>query len=177
MEEQVVKLETAKLAKEIGFDELCRLTYTQAGFVNGHPRNFGRNSETYYPSFSCMCPTQSFLQRWLREKYSIHITPKPFWDSELEQIVFDCEIIDIQDNFNEYSMETVYDTYETALEEGLIEALNKIKEMNLKEIKKEIIQDLNKELKKEIYPTKEEILKEELHGEDERIKDEYKDNE
>jgi len=115
MEDQLISFDTAKLAKEKG------LTYDEVGQSYSYNGEFtyGRNDEHFYPA-----PTQSVLQKWLREeknwfigielqlgKFAFHsyniITPNKNWD----------DIIESGGNF-------IYDNYEDALEAGLISALN-----------------------------------------------------
>lgn len=104
MKEELVSFETAKLAKEVGFNQ---------------PRD-----EVYEPDFICTAPTQSLLQRWLREEHNIHfwVYPKKV---KKGQVCFDFIFIDAE---NPFVPTHFYKTYEEALEEGLKEALIIIKE-------------------------------------------------
>lgn len=73
MIDQLVSFETAKLAKEKGFTgEKTNFVYTdtkeirkECGFMN-YPKNL-------FPTYIRL-PTQSQLQRWLREVHHIHIS-------------------------------------------------------------------------------------------------------
>ena len=109
MEEQLISFETAKLAKEKGFKRLCDFSYDEDGMITG-------NCEQAY---NFVAPTQSLLQKWLREKHKIHI--------ELQ-----CD-----SNYYKYFILIYYKTncvfslddsliYEEALEIGLQEALKLI---------------------------------------------------
>lgn len=109
MEEQLISFETAKLAKEKGFKRLCDFSYDEDGMIIG-------NCEQAY---NFVAPTQSLLQKWLREKHKIHI--------ELQ-----CD-----SNYYKYFILIYYKTncvfslddsliYEEALEIGLQEALKLI---------------------------------------------------
>ena len=70
MEEQLISFETAKLAKEKGFDWKFAGAYvnpekwvlSRGGHINNYNKFVG----------SITAPTQSLLQKWLREKYKIH---------------------------------------------------------------------------------------------------------
>lgn len=75
MKEQLITLDTAKLAKEKGFnipvlyafddeDGLLTSSYVKDVF---HPINY--NSSSY----KCSKPTQSLLQKWLREIFKYHV--------------------------------------------------------------------------------------------------------
>ena len=115
MEDQLISFDTAKLAKEKG------LTYDEVGQSYSYNGEFtyGRNDEHFYPA-----PTQSVLQKWLREKHKIHIIVNPtvtnYWASGLCNI--GNELISISGivTFSQYD----YNTYEEALEAGLIDSLN-----------------------------------------------------
>ena len=109
MKEQLIGFETAKLAKEKGFKRLCDFSYDEDGMITG-------NCEQVY---NFVAPTQSLLQKWLREKHKIHI--------ELQ-----CD-----SNYYKYFILIYYKTncvfslddsliYEEALEIGLQEALKLI---------------------------------------------------
>lgn len=90
MEDQLISFETAKLAKEKGFDEFTFWVYKYSGKLYLHtrrnycsnPKNKFKHSERGLIKNSAMlnakierfsAPTQSLLQKWLREKYNIHI--------------------------------------------------------------------------------------------------------
>jgi hypothetical protein len=96
MKEQLITFETAKLAKEKGFD------------LNGHTND------------KCS-PSQSLLQKWLRDKFQVHIE------------------IYVQLGFKHWSVSILpmakrvkaehpsgFTSYEEALEKGLQEALKLI---------------------------------------------------
>ena len=97
MTDTIVSFKTAKLAKEKGFNVECEYGYTrlkelmtidrsQESFFEGASRNY-RNSEleSYNKSYlECnddeyVCiytaPTQSLLQKWLREVHNIRVYP------------------------------------------------------------------------------------------------------
>ena len=123
IEEQYVSFETAKLAKEKGFDEEFENMHVWNNFkgeiledVSGYNM---KNSHLGKNSYSA--PTQSLLARWLREKYSknvyvvMSITEKYiFWVQDIHSLV-------------KVKTTDLYDTYEEAMEAGLQEALKLIK--------------------------------------------------
>jgi hypothetical protein len=90
MDEHKITFETAKLAKEKGFDEIVYNAYN----LNGEFGNFydivGECpfSDNYGPEYidydklRYAAPTQSLLQRWLREKHNIHVVMKPVMGSK-----------------------------------------------------------------------------------------------
>lgn len=125
MEETLISFETAKLAKEVKFD-----LYTQNSYWNGeltrdtpgYPLENGITSQDNYWNFErYYAPTQSLLQKWLRETHNIHISIDTNWS--LENIGF---IFYIKSNIKDVEMSERFNTYEEAFEEGLFEALKLI---------------------------------------------------
>lgn len=119
MEEQYISFETAKMAKEKGFDEICNSDYCK-GLIN-YPDadNSYRNSEINKDG-RISRPTQSLLARWLREKYGQNIYT--VMSNNGKYIVW------AQDIHSLFKFKTTdsYDIYEEALEAGLQEALKLI---------------------------------------------------
>lgn len=124
MEEQLISFETAKLAKEKGFN-IYQTTQFCKGVNPTTTYNYSENqcrmfNDTYY------APTQSLLKKWLREKYKLHIgiSVNQFGYGYMYSII---DIVKYEavkyltggpnDKF----------TYEQALEEGLKNALEMIK--------------------------------------------------
>jgi hypothetical protein len=152
MKEQLVSFEVAKLAKEKGFSENCFHHYNSDGCVcENHvemnkmyiaTHNLLANNTDFElerwgggNKYSIVAPTQSLLQKWLREKHNIviNISAIPnFIDLNNKKVSFYYNIIKnndwIEENFDEKTSieETYYDTYEEALEVGLLEALKLI---------------------------------------------------
>lgn len=126
MEERLVDFETAKLAKEKGFDLKTNYFYYNDGVLDqgdGDTEHISLNHNKYDRHYSA--PTQYLLQKWLREEKSIYVciyplkvstsTTKGFrWDWTF---VFtkeeNKETSNINDNFIGFL------TYEEALENAL----------------------------------------------------------
>jgi len=95
MEEKLIIFSTAKLAKEKGFDEKCEFQYDifeEGNKHNGRLRDFNHAYSTGKPmdkNSNCLnsatAPTQSFLQRWLRNNHNIDIWIVPFISKEPKQ--------------------------------------------------------------------------------------------
>jgi len=135
MKEQLVSFETALLAKEKGFT----ITECFYGINSSMIYDVNKKAKPSYQNTQedeVDAPTQSLLQKWLRDEYGIHIelranmTKNDLTTSENYMIV----IKDITDNRH-----TLYDSpqtisekdsnttnYEQALEQGLQEALKLI---------------------------------------------------
>lgn len=78
LEDKRVDFFTAKLAKEKGFKGFTTgYYYKDEGEVVCNPLycyySDGLNDNSFDNSLSCQAPTQSLLQKWLREVYNIHI--------------------------------------------------------------------------------------------------------
>lgn len=135
MKEQRITFETAKLAKEKGFKE-----YTFYRYVLGY--NSIKEDKELKPWFKedsmyllrgvdnsqphlCVAPTQSLLQKWLREKF--HIYCRVATNSLTCHFPMN-EIADVDGTqMKGPSPLVIYKTYEEALEIGLQEALKLIK--------------------------------------------------
>lgn len=140
MEEQLISFETAKLAKEKGFNEICDGHFEEnGGAYNSYGAEFRPNkviNEVLYAR-----PTQALLQKWLREVHNCFIDILPhrdgdsknkqwkskkdvFWTVEVDYYGKNFEIpytenADFVKNFNR--------NYEKALEIGIFQALKLIK--------------------------------------------------
>jgi rubrerythrin len=141
MKEDLISFKTAKLAKEKGFDWGCQDCYSDRGYLysNGwcerlddwfEDQDFFNSeieekqaSEKYYTR-----PTQSLLQKWLREEHKINV--EVTWMCEK----WFCDVYDLKTPMPNKSMckslfneKEGFKTYEEALEKGLLEGLKSIK--------------------------------------------------
>ena len=114
MNEQLISLETSKLAKEKGFDRIKIVSKN--------------NIEAAYNA-----PTQSLLQKWIREVHNIHINIDYGCGITLrnEYYQYSYSLEDInkaeeEERFEQFAGE-IYPTYEASLEAGLYNALLLIK--------------------------------------------------
>lgn len=128
MTEILISKETAVLAKEKGFNWKCNIFCdldTGTNLMYGTSiENY--NNDTIFESKNFVSmPTQSFLQKWLRDVHNINI--EIWYNNEMkgwEKTLFaldskDLKIIHIGDIVK-------FNTYEEALEYGLLEALKLI---------------------------------------------------
>lgn len=120
MEEQLVSLEVAKLLKEKGFDEYCENIYRID--TEQLMKTFRKNSTL--PRVCCSVPTQSLAQKWLRERGNLHISiynNASGYGYEITKADNGTHISnDMNDGPNSGGL---WDTYEGALEAGLLETL------------------------------------------------------
>ena len=146
MEDTRITFETAKLAKEKGFNErghyfykvksendieLYGCTRKQLVGFKGHVpiyhkvRDYHTNKEKSNAKlYRCSAPTQSLLAKWLRERYNIHVTSQI---GNLDFInTYHYEIRYIDKNKFMCKVNGNFKTYEEALEIGLQESLKLI---------------------------------------------------
>ncbi len=155
MEEQLISFKTALLAKEKGFSNsksigktICIKYDKYESIIDGectcsikskyHNNKLltlnsrGNYNKPNYGDFSEMTlvlefPTQSLLQKWIRETHKIYVTALPSYtdDSDNKKHYFELFYGKTLRLFGDkYSY---FPTYEEALEVGLFEALNLIK--------------------------------------------------
>ena len=140
MEEELIKLQTAILAKEKGFDIRCEKAYFETlkhtletsrdgeiTFPYKPPRILKRSYADEFTIFIAEAPTQSLLQKWLREKHKIYVSTRESYsfDNTLEYV---CTVNGTYVNHNIKDKPiNRFDTYEQALEVGLQEGLKLIK--------------------------------------------------
>ena len=135
MEEELITLQTAKLAKEKGFDVRCEKAYFETGrhiletirdgeitFPYKPPRILKRNYGDEFTIFIAEAPTQSLLQKWLREEYNIDVIVECDNNGDKFYKVRVWE----NGNYNLLYL-TLFKKYEEALEAGLQEGLKLIK--------------------------------------------------
>lgn len=126
MEDQLISFKTAKLAKEKGFDIVSgfRVLVYQPFSYEGelHEGLTSYDTITFVKEVIYLAPTQTFLQRWLREKHGYDVFVNYVYDTYryAAEVHWYCTEKNVIDGF------TIFDKYEDALEEGLQEALNLI---------------------------------------------------
>lgn len=135
MTDQLVSFETAKMAKEVGFDERVCFFYSEiTGLLSGvphltngiklnsHSGYRGDKKKKLYPYISA--PTQSLLQKWLREEHNLLVTTGINRDKVQRRYLY--YIDGLKDyELMEESLE-LFNSYEEAIEQGLQEALSLI---------------------------------------------------
>ena len=117
MKDQLISFETAKSAKEKGLLNPTLYFYGEDGklYTYSSERMTFNDEETKWEA-----PTQSLLQKWLREKHNVIVLVDVFLGK------FICKVNNIIVTNNRTGDILKYDTYEKALEIGLIEGLNHI---------------------------------------------------
>ncbi len=122
MKEQLISFKLAKLAKEKGFildDELDQYRYNKEGILI-----------QWNELDSINAPTQSLLQKWIREIHNIFISTDVF-NQNFTNKLFYCYNIRILNKDGKVVIfkfsANSYNSYEKVLEEALEEALKLIK--------------------------------------------------
>lgn len=121
MKEPLISFETAKLAKEknIIFRDIFPFNYS-CYLKNGDCKNDDafKDSEKIQSNI----PTQSLLQKWLREVHNLHITIDYNKSGK-----FNCRLCDeVENNLSIKLFGEYFNSYEEALEIGLYQALKLI---------------------------------------------------
>lgn len=80
MKEELVSFQVAKLAKEKGFKNGSISTYHDDGALNIHYSNGKRVNGDSNMTNGIEAPTQTLLQRWLREVHKIECYAYPYRD-------------------------------------------------------------------------------------------------
>ena len=112
MKEQLITFETAKLAKEMGFQSYTSFYYSEGMEIKGTKMGMHGNPNAYG---GISAPTQSLLQKWLRKNHNLHIHIINKKDEMNEEDYFE---LYVEDKFLSDTH-----TYEEALEKGLVAAL------------------------------------------------------
>jgi hypothetical protein len=124
MKEQIVSFETAKLSKEKKFPYLAKNCYydnkgsiSSRSTVSWHIKEINKNNWEILNA-----PTQSLLQKWLREEHNIAVYNKPLTDNSGRWSAY----VDDMEGHHHITYYIYEATYEEALEKGLQEALKLI---------------------------------------------------
>lgn len=127
MMEQLISLSTAKLAKRNSFNLYCPYSYYDGiltGFTPGYRLEDGTTSENdYWGIDRYYAPTQSLLQKWIREKHGINTVIQQTEDNTFDGY--------LQGDFKDSEIDGEFafgEKYEECLELLLIEALEYIKQ-------------------------------------------------
>lgn len=118
--EEICTYEVCKLAKEKGFNEKCNFYY-QKGVIStdGCFSRYNKGVE-----YICSAPTQSLLQRWLREEKRIEVNA--FWDNA-DGIWFSyANEMDAPDLVCTFMPDEFFISYESAIEDALKYALENL---------------------------------------------------
>jgi hypothetical protein len=136
MQEQLISFETATLAKEKGFN-IPVWNYWQSN-IEGKWNNFLLSDEIgFHPILDdyneisdkhISQPSQSLLQKWIREVHHIHVILHPHFDNYGDYEGWEhIKSYSLLDGSVAVRCMSGHETYEDALENGLYEGLKLIK--------------------------------------------------
>lgn len=127
MQDQLISFETAKLAKQKGFNFGSYILggWGEYGEETNSPELGFKDKNGNYnnPNNSIYKSTQSLLQKWLREKHDIHIVTQT---GSGYNIWWSFQLIKISTNELLSDKDEMYATYEEALEIALQEVLESL---------------------------------------------------
>lgn len=120
--EEICTYEVCKLAKEKGFDVPTAEFYNDDGNIGCYPRAFNHNE---FPDGDYAAPTQSLLQRWLREEKGVVVIP--YFQSVLKRWSATYELLPPRHSkYTFIDLRKGFRTYELALEDALKYALENL---------------------------------------------------
>lgn len=119
MKLELINNQTAKLLKEVGFNNFCNHFYDDNSKEIIREDNLNKNNSENQFSL----PTQALVQKWLREKQNIHINIDYFADYEPKVFAVLVESYSDKGSFDCSD----FKTYENALEVGIYQALLMLK--------------------------------------------------
>lgn len=134
MKEELISFETAKLAKEKGFDVGCGCSYNEQKEQEINPYFYGNtfgnsllNNSDFIESgdVNIEAPTRSLLQKWLRKYHGIYVYTEQ--EKIHNKLKFSFYIMNGEDSFLWDDLDDYHNEYEEALEKGLHKALKLIK--------------------------------------------------
>jgi len=139
-----IKPETAIIAKDLGFDEYCdqwyeiakkdiieydstKIQFEKGEVIDAAMRNYNSQNTDNNNWRICSAPNQSLLQRWLREKYNLHVRVDISLNVFEENWYFEVQKIPVGVTYMVSESTPFFNSYEEAMEAGLLTALKQIK--------------------------------------------------
>lgn len=120
IKEQYVSLDTAKMLKEAGFDEICHSFYEDNNLTVWTMTEQPSKMKRWLPR-----PTQSLAARWLRETHGIHVFPVyQYLPEKWSYVIQDMTYVNSEKGMKLHT--DVFYSCEESLEAGLQEALKLI---------------------------------------------------
>lgn len=133
MKEQLISFETAKLTKEKGFDISVRSFFLSKNLHEDVNTKGNYNSYAWVTTWrntstddTISAPTQSLLQKWLREKHNVHVSVDNNNHREKNKWCFGLHRLPVGVIVLCKRGDKTFSSYEEALEVGLQEALKLI---------------------------------------------------
>lgn len=131
MMDQLISFETAKLAKEKGFNVCCNFMYDRHNEIQHTPSIKQVMAEGGLKALKTpvqiFAPTQSLLQKWLREEHKIRVFPEHSIQGIYKFSIRKWNYDNDKGEWERIGSVLSFATYEEALEQGLLEALETLK--------------------------------------------------
>jgi len=124
MKNELISFETAKLAKEKGFNNAVDWGW----YYDSRDSNLtwlDLGSYLNQKDFLYQATTQALLQRYLREVHGVNVWARPVYDQDFGRIIYLIAYLTSED-FIERESFAFYESSEEALEKGLLEELKLI---------------------------------------------------
>jgi hypothetical protein len=143
--DELISFETAKVAKEKGFrpekdwnpEYVSGYYFDDTAEIKKDPVLTEIQEEDWSESTKFLAPTQTSLQKWLREKHNLHVSVQLRYKSDSDSRIawyYDIEAMKVAYLIKDlgYHFEWVdsgtdfHETFESALEQGLLKAMELI---------------------------------------------------
>ena len=140
MRDQKVTIETAILAEQKGFDWDCLYAFSSKNPEDIHTA-YDLTGENTFTKEDCeaaysnaedkhyLCPTLSLLLRWLREEHGVNnLHVFPFYTNDILRGFKPFRGLLLTHRLHEFNKLKNHDSYEKALEHGIVDCLNDLKD-------------------------------------------------
>ena len=123
---ELISSQTARLAKEKGFKDQTDWVYSE---MDEYTDACIGTTTVLEGGEIMLCPSQTELHKWLREKHNIHVVVRPFFVKENEDLNIKAHTeyrwsIAVEEEDSPVS--PLYKSWEVAMENGLRQGLNMI---------------------------------------------------
>lgn len=128
MKENIIDIETAILAESVEYNIPCwdfiDIADEESSVMDYIGDNFEEKLEHAKDLVKYWRPTQSLLQKWLRDTYNIHLTIGSIGSTKFTLMI---DEITLDGTLGKNIKWSTYKTYEETLEKGLFNALKLVK--------------------------------------------------
>lgn len=128
IEESYVSFDTARMLKEAGFDVPCKSYYELEDSEVVRKDSIGSSDYNAYEDAVCSRPTQALVARWLREVHDTFVKMERVgsFDGKEFRFYWSYSIISVSTACLKSISGGRYGSYEEALEEGIVQVLERI---------------------------------------------------
>lgn len=128
IEESYVSFDTARMLKEAGFDVPCKSYYELEDGEEVRKDSIGLSDYNAYEDAVCSRPTQALAARWLRDVHDTFVKMERVgsFDGKEFRFYWSYSIISVSTACLKSISGGRYGSYEEALEEGIVQVLERI---------------------------------------------------